>query len=115
MDDVIEIDFDSDSDYDEDGDYIPKMVKREYSDSRYDRSEVDNDENKYDLLIEDVNEGEETKSHLLGRGHRIITQTTTDCVPSCNNKPYPKGDPKGVNLAYIESIGTSYPNENKIL
>ena len=81
MDDVIEIDSDSDSDYDED-DYIPSMVKREDHESRDDGSEVDPDDNQYDLLIEDVNEGEETKYPRLGRGPRIITQTTTSYVPS---------------------------------
>ena len=58
MDDVIEIYYNSDSDYDEDGDYIPKMVKGEDSNSRYDGSEVDADDNLDDVLIEDVNEGE---------------------------------------------------------
>ena len=40
MDDIIEVDSDSDSDYDKDGDYIPRMVQREESNSRYDGSEV---------------------------------------------------------------------------
>ena len=61
------------------------------------------------MLIEDVNEGEETKYPRLGRGHRIKTQTTTNYVPSWNNKYYPKRDRKGVNLYHIESIGASYP------
>ena len=51
MDEVIEIDFDSDSDYDQDIGYTPKMVKREDSDSRYDGFEVDTDENQDDVLI----------------------------------------------------------------
>ena len=98
MDDIIEIYSDSDSDYDDDRYYIPRTVKIEYSNSRDDRSEVDQDKNWYDVLIEDVNGGEETKYHCLGRVHRIRTQTTTDYFPSWNNKPYPKGDFKGVNL-----------------
>ena len=44
----------------------------------------------------------------------IITQTTTNYVPSRNNKSYPKGGHKGVNMAKIEIIGTSYPNENNL-
>ena len=55
VDDVIEIDSESDSDYDEDGDYIPRTVKREESDSRDYESEVDPGKNKHDVLIEDVN------------------------------------------------------------
>ena len=56
LDDVIEIDSDSDSDsnYDEDVDYIPILVKREDSDSRDDRSEVDPENNQNDVLIEDL-------------------------------------------------------------
>ena len=56
VDDVIEIDSDSDSDsnYDEDVDYIPILVKREDSDSRDDRSEVDPENNQNDVLIEDL-------------------------------------------------------------
>ena len=82
LDDAIENDSDSESDYDEDSDYISKMVKREDSDSIDDRSEVDLYENQYDVLIEDLNEGEETKYPCLGRGHRIKTQTTTNYIPS---------------------------------
>ena len=67
------------------------------------------------MLIEDVNEGEEKKSPLLGSGHRIRTQTTTNYVPSWDNKTYPKWDPNGVNMVQIESIGVSYPDENKII
>ena len=114
MDEVIEIDSDSDSDYDKDGDYIPRMVKIEESDSRDDGSKVYPDKNQYDVLIENIDDGEETKYPYLGRRHRIITQTTTDYDLSWNNKSYPKGDPKGVNMAQIESIGTSNPNENKL-
>ena len=55
VDDVLEIDSESDSDYDEDSDCIPKTVKREYSDSKNDGSEVDPDNNQYDVLIEDTN------------------------------------------------------------
>ena len=73
VDDVIEIYSDSDSDYDEDGEYIPIMVKIEDSDSRDYGSEVDPADNQYGLLIEDVNEGEETKYPCLGRGYRIRT------------------------------------------
>ena len=91
------------------------MVKTEDSESRYDRSEVGVDVNQDDVLIENVNEGEEKKSPLLGRGHRIRTQTTTDYVPSWNNKTYPKGDPNGSNMVHIESIGTSYPDENELM
>ena len=71
MDDVIEIYSDSDSDYYEEGDYIPRMVKREDSDSRDDGSEVDLDNNLDGVSIEDINEGEEKKSPRLGRGQRI--------------------------------------------
>ena len=53
--DVIYIDSESDSGYDEDDEYIPRMVKIEDSDSRYDRSKVDPEKNQYDALIEDVN------------------------------------------------------------
>ena len=59
MDDVIEIDSDSDYDYDEDGNYILRMVKIEDSDSRDDGSEVNPDKNQCDVLIKDVNDGEE--------------------------------------------------------
>ena len=59
VDDIIEIDSDSDSDYDEYGDYIPIKAKREDSDSRDDGSEVDPDKNQDGVLIKDVNEGEE--------------------------------------------------------
>ena len=38
VDNVIEIDSDSDFDYDEYSDYTPRMVKREDSDSKYDGS-----------------------------------------------------------------------------
>ena len=114
VDDIIEIDSKSDSDSYEDADYIPRMVKREDSDSRYDGSEVDPEKNQDDMLIEDVNEGEGKKSPCLGRGHRIRTQTTTNYVPSWNNKSNRNGDPKGVNMAHIESIGTSYPDDNEL-
>ena len=107
VDDVIEVDSGSDSDYDEDGDYIPRIVKREDSDIRDYEYEVDPDKNQDDVFIEDVNEGEETKHPSLNRGNRIRTQTTTDYVPSWNNKSYSKEDPKGVNMAQIERIGTS--------
>ena len=43
------------------------MDKREDSDSRYDGSEVDTDENQDDVLIEDVNEGEEKTSSTRER------------------------------------------------
>ena len=59
MNDVIEIDFDPDFDYDEDGNSIQRTVKIEDSDSRDDGSEVDTDKNQYNLLIENVNGGEE--------------------------------------------------------
>ena len=101
VDGIIEIDSDSDSYYDKDSDYIPRMVKREDSDGIYDGSEVDPYKNKDDVFIEEVNEGEETKSPCLGIWHRINTQTTTDYFPSWNNKYYPKGGPKEVNLAQI--------------
>ena len=71
MHDTILIYSDSDSYYDKDSYYIPIMVKIEDSDSRDDRSEVESDKNQYDVLIEDVNEGEEKKSPRLGRGQRI--------------------------------------------
>ena len=109
MDDVIEINYDSDSEYDEYENYIPITFKREDSDSRDDGSEVDPYNNQDDVLIEDVNEGEETKSSRLGRGHMIRTQTTTNYVLSWDNKSYPNGDPKGVILEQIESIGKYHP------
>ena len=59
MNDVIEIDFDPDFDYDEDGNSIQRTVKIEDSDSRDDGSEVDTDKNQYNLLIGNVNGGEE--------------------------------------------------------
>ena len=43
MDDIIEIDSDNESDYDEGNYYIPRMVRREDSDSRDYGSEVDPD------------------------------------------------------------------------
>ena len=57
VDDVIEIYSDSDYDHDED-DYIPSMVKREDHESRDDGSEVDPEENQYDALVEELNDGE---------------------------------------------------------
>ena len=53
MDDVIEIDSNSDSDY-EKYNYIPRIVKIEDSESSNDGSKVDPDENQYDVLVEDV-------------------------------------------------------------
>ena len=84
VDDIIEINSNSVYDYDEDSDYIPRMAKREDSYSRDDGYEVKPDENQDEVLIEDVNEGEETKYPRLGKGHRIRTQTTTNYVPSWN-------------------------------
>ena len=110
VDDIIEIDCDSDSDYDEYGDYIPGTSRIEYYDSRDYRSEVDPDKNQDGVFIEDVNEVQEKKSSRLGRGHRTRTQTTTDYVTSWNNKSYPKGDTKAVNMTQIEIIGSSYPD-----
>ena len=81
MDNVIEIDSDSDFEYDGD-DYIPRMVKREDSDISNGGSKGDSKENQDDVLVEEVNEGEEEKYPCLGRGHRVLTQTTTDYVPS---------------------------------
>ena len=63
VDDVIEIDSDSESEYDKDGAYIPRVVKIEDSDSRDDEYEVDIDKNQNDVFIEDVNE-EEPKNLL---------------------------------------------------
>ena len=60
--DVIEINSDSDSDCDEDGDYIPRTVKKEDSDSRDDGSELYPDKNQNDVLDKDINEGEEKTS-----------------------------------------------------
>ena len=104
VDDIIVIDSDSDSEYDEYDDYVPRMFKIEDSDSRDDGSEVYPYEKQDDVLIGDVNEIEEEKYLLMGRGNRIITQTTTEYVPSWNIKSYPKGDTKGVNMAQIDSI-----------
>ena len=81
LDDVIEIDSDSDSDYNEDGDYIPRMVKIEDCESIDEGSEVYPDNNQDDVFIEEVNEAEETKYPCLGRGQRIRTQTTTNYIP----------------------------------
>ena len=72
VDNFIDIYSDSDSDYDKD-DYIPRTVKREDSDSIDDGSEVDQYENQDGVFVEDINEGEETKSLRLGRGKRIRT------------------------------------------
>ena len=83
------------------------MVKREDSDSIDDESEVDLDKNQDDVFIEGVNDREEEKYPRLSRRPRIRTQTTTDYVPSSNNKFYPKGYPKGVNMVHIDSIGGS--------
>ena len=73
MDDFIEIYYESDSDYDEYSDYIPIMVKREYSESIYDGSKVDSENNQYDVFIEDLNDEEETKYPCLVREHMIRT------------------------------------------
>ena len=56
MDDVIEIDSDSESAYGE-GAYILRMVNSKDSDNSNGRSEVDPDENQDDVLVEDLNEG----------------------------------------------------------
>ena len=90
------------------------MVKIEDSDSIYDGYKVNPDNNQDGVSIDDINEGEGGKYPRLGRGHRIRTQTTTNYVPSWNNKSYPKWDPKGVNLAHIESIGTSCLDDNEL-
>ena len=67
------------------------------------------------MLVEDVNKGEEEKYPRLGRGQRIRTQTTPNYVPYWIKNSYPKGYPKGVNLAQVESISTSYPDEDEFL
>ena len=81
--------------------YIQRMVNIEDSDSSNDGSEVDPDENQDEELVQEVNEGEEEKYPLLGRGHMLRNQTTTNYVPSLSNNSLPKGDPKGVNLAQV--------------
>ena len=54
VDEIIEKYSGSEYDFYEDGDYTPRMVKIEDSDSRDDRSEVDRDKNQDDVLIENI-------------------------------------------------------------
>ena len=81
LNDIIEIDSDYDSDYYDD-DYITRMVNRKDSYIRDNRYAVDPDKNQDDVLVEELNEGDEEKHTILGRGHRVKTQTATDYVLS---------------------------------
>ena len=116
MDDVIEIDSDSDSydDADDDSVYMPKLLKQEDVDSSDEESDYEYvGGNPEEVSIEDMIEGDEYISPPQNRGGRVITQTKPYYIPYFSSKYY--SSPWGFNLSQVESINIDYPDEDDLL
>ena len=116
MDDVIEIDSDSDSydDADDDSVYMPKLLKQEDVDSSDEESDDEFvGDNPEEVSVEYLIEGDEDVPPPQRRGGRVRTHTNTDYIPSFSSKSYSRTG--GVNLSYVESINFAYPNEGDLL
>ena len=113
VDDVIEIDSDSDSEeYDDDDSfYVPKLLKQEDVDIIDD--ELDNGsvgDSPEEVSVEDMIEGYENISSPQHRAGRVRNQAKPDYKPFFISKSNSR--PGGVNLSHVGSINISYPDED---
>ena len=103
MDEVIEINSDSDSEeYDDDDSvYMPKLLKQEYFESSDDKSDNESvGDNPEEVSVEDMIKGDEDISPTQHMGGQVKTHKKPYYIPYFSSKSY--SIPGGINLSQVE-------------